>query len=63
MLHGKEINSCEKKIISFFFLGVVIGKTERSTLISTNFLIFSKSLAPKYDELAKKLKNEDSIVM
>ena len=26
-------------------------------------LYFSKSLAPKYDELAKTLKDEDSIVM
>ena len=46
--------------------GVVIGKIQRAFNYRINqfeFQLFSKSLAPKYDELAKKLKNENGITM
>jgi hypothetical protein len=43
---------------------VVIGKKKKIRILKEKFLfIFSKTLAPKYDELAKTLKNENSIVM
>ena len=54
-----------KFIFVLFFLGVVIGKTKMIFIVKSISLFYfsSKSLAPKYDELAKKLKKESSIVM
>jgi hypothetical protein len=44
---------------------VVIGKMRMISIEKEISLIYfsSKSLAPKYDELAKKLKKESDIVM
>jgi len=51
--------------IEIYFLGVVIGKMKMISIEKDISLIYfsSKSLAPKYDELAKKLKKESDIVM